>query len=104
MAILRQGRAFLPGPEERILTGDDVYVLTEPAGVAAVMAAFGHRERPARRVVMVGAGNVGLHLARILLREAPHISLKLIEADAARAAFVARELGAAVPGAASAMR
>jgi trk system potassium uptake protein TrkA len=96
VAILRQGRAFLPGPEERILTGDDVYVLTEPAGVAAVMAAFGHRERLARRVVMVGAGNVGLHLARILLREAPHISLKLIEADAARAAFVARELGAAV--------
>jgi trk system potassium uptake protein TrkA len=96
VAILRQGRAFLPDPEERILTGDDVYVLTDPAGVAPVMAAFGHRERVARRVVLVGAGNVGLHLARILLREAPYISLKMIEADAARAAFVARELGAAV--------
>ncbi|MCS6932365.1 MAG: Trk system potassium transporter TrkA [Acetobacteraceae bacterium] len=96
VAILRQGRAFLPDPEERILTGDDVYVLTEPAGVAPVMAAFGHRERVARRVVLIGGGNVGLHLARILLREAPHLSLKMIEADAARAAFVARELGSAV--------
>jgi trk system potassium uptake protein TrkA len=96
VAILRQGRAFLPDPEERILTGDDVYVLTEPAGVAPVMAAFGHRERVARRVVLIGAGNVGLHLARILLREAPNISLKMIEADAARAAHVARELGAPV--------
>jgi trk system potassium uptake protein TrkA len=60
------------------------------------MAAFGHRERAARRVVLVGAGNVGLHLARILLREAPYLSLKMIEADAARAAHVARELGASV--------
>lgn len=96
VAILRQGRAFLPEPEERILVGDDVYVLTEPAGVAPVMAAFGHRERVARRVVMIGGGNVGLHLARILLREAPYISLKMIEADAARAGMVARELGASV--------
>jgi trk system potassium uptake protein TrkA len=96
VAILRQGRAFLPNPDERILAGDDVYVLTEPAGVAPVMAAFGHRERVARRVVMIGGGNVGLHLARILLREAPYISLKLIEADAARAGMVARELGAGV--------
>lgn len=96
VAILRRGRAFLPEPGERILTGDDVYVLTEPSGVAPVMAAFGHRERVARRIVMIGGGNVGLHLARILLREAPHLSLKLIEADPARAAHVARELGGGV--------
>jgi trk system potassium uptake protein TrkA len=96
VAVLRQGRAFLPGSEERILTGDDVYVLTEPAGVAPVMAAFGHRERVARRIVVIGGGNVGLNLARILLRESPHLSLKMIEANAARAAIVARELGASV--------
>jgi len=96
VAIQRRGRVFLPNPAERIAVGDDVYVLTEPAGVARVMAAFGHRDQVARRIVLIGGGNVGLHLARMMLREAPHVSLKLIEADAARAAFIARDLGASV--------
>jgi trk system potassium uptake protein TrkA len=93
VAIIRNGRAFVPGGEDRTECGDDVYVVTEPATVDRIMAAFGHRERVARRVVLVGGGNVGLHLARMLAKEAPEVALKIIESGRERAAFIAGELG-----------
>jgi trk system potassium uptake protein TrkA len=96
VAVLREGHAFVPSGDDQVRCGDDVYVVTEPAALEGVMAAFGHRESVARRVVLVGGGNVGLHLARLLAREAPQVSLKLIEHGRERAEQVARELGSAV--------
>jgi trk system potassium uptake protein TrkA len=94
VAIFRDGRAFVPRGEDQVRCGDDIYVVTEPAALDRVMAAFGHAERVARRVLLIGGGNVGLHLAGILAREAPQVSLKLIEHGRERAEHVARELGA----------
>jgi trk system potassium uptake protein TrkA len=93
VAVIRNGRAFVPRGEDRAECGDDVYVVTEPAAVDRIMAAFGHRERVARRVVLVGGGNVGLHLARMLAREAPEVALKIIESGRERADHIASELG-----------
>src|SRR5918993_4544404 len=53
LAIVREGQAFVPGGQDRVECGDDVYVVTEPGRVDAVMAAFGHREQLARRVGIV---------------------------------------------------
>jgi trk system potassium uptake protein len=96
LAIVREGRAFVPRGRDRVECGDDVYVVTEPGRVDAVMAAFGHREQLARRVIIVGAGNVGLHLAQALQREAPLASLKMIEHSKPRAEQVSRQLGGGV--------
>ncbi|HEV7268084.1 MAG TPA: Trk system potassium transporter TrkA [Falsiroseomonas sp.] len=94
VAILREGQAFVPRGEDQVQCGDDVYVVTEPAAQDRVMAAFGHAERVARRVLLIGGGNVGLHLAQMLASDAPLVSLKLIEHGRDRADYVARELGA----------
>lgn len=93
LAVLRQGRCFTPDADDRIALGDDVYVLANTRDVGAVMAAFKHDEKPARRIVIVGGGNVGLHLARRLLKSSERLNLKVIEQDEARAKFAARELG-----------
>ncbi|MDQ4061348.1 MAG: Trk system potassium transporter TrkA, partial [Pseudomonadota bacterium] len=92
-AIIRDGRAFVPHGQDRLECGDDVYVVTEPARVGHVLAAFGHHEQVARRVVLVGGGNVGLSLAQTLVREAPLVSLKLIEHSKDRAEYVSQQLG-----------
>jgi trk system potassium uptake protein TrkA len=96
LAIIRDGGAFVPRGHDRIAYGDDVYVVVQPERMDAVMSAFGHREQVARRVVIVGAGNVGLHLAEALRREAPLVSLKMIEHSRERAEQVSRELGESV--------
>ncbi len=93
VALIRKGRSFVPEPQDRIELGDDAYVIARTDKVDEVMAAFGHRERVARRVVIVGAGNVGLHLARMLGRATPKVTIRIIERDRARAEYVSTELG-----------
>lgn len=93
LAVLRHGNCFIPDADDRVMLGDDVYVLTDSRDIGAVMAAFSHDETEARRIVIVGGGNVGLHLARKLQASSGRLNLKVIERDPARAKFAARELG-----------
>lgn len=95
MAVVRSGQCFVPDGHDTLQAGDDVYVVARTDKVDTVMAAFGHHERLARRIVIVGAGNIGMHLARKIQREAPSVDIKLVERDRARAEYVARELGGA---------
>jgi trk system potassium uptake protein len=76
--------------------GDDVYVITETSHVDRVMIFLGHEEQVARRVVIVGGGNVGLNLATRIARHAPYVSLKVVEHTRERAEYISRELGDAV--------
>ena len=92
VGIWRSNQGLVPHDDERLFAGDDVYFLCDGAHVARAMAAFGHEEQLARRVVILGGGNIGLYLARTVERDAPHVSLKLVELDKARAAYVAQNL------------
>jgi trk system potassium uptake protein TrkA len=96
VAIVRNGACFVPDPDDSLEPGDDVYVVAERERVAEVMLAFGHAEKVGRRLVIVGAGNVGLHLARKMRRTAPGLDIKIIEHNRARAEFVSQELGNSV--------
>lgn len=93
LAVLRQGRCFIPEADDRIAVGDDVYVLASTNSIDKVMAAFSHDEKQARRIVIVGGGNVGLHLAQKLRASSRRLNLKIIERDVERANLAARELG-----------
>jgi len=93
VAVVRGGRGFVPRGQDRIERGDDVYVVTEPHRVDGVMRLFGHTEQVARRIVIIGGGNVGLHLAKRLVAKAPSLSLKVVEHSRERAEFLAHELG-----------
>ena len=93
VGIVREGRAFVPSGRDRVQLGDDVYVVTEPQRADRIMSFFGHEEQVARRLVIVGGGNVGLHLARELTSSSSVFSLKLIEFSRERAEIISRELG-----------
>lgn len=92
VAVVRGDRAFVPSSTEQLQPGDDVYFTVDANHVARAMAAFGHEEREARRIIIVGGGNIGLFLASQLEAEQPGLSVKVIEADSARAEYVARQL------------
>jgi trk system potassium uptake protein TrkA len=92
-AIVRDGRAFVPRRDDQTEKGDDVYVIAETGHVDRVMSLLGHEEQVARRLVIVGGGNVGLSLAKRLARNPSVVSLKVIEHSRERAEFVSRELG-----------
>ena len=96
LGIVRNDRIIVPRGEDQMLSGDEVYFVTESGHLERSMAAFGHEEKEARRMVIVGGGNVGLFLADDLESTHGGLNLKLIEIDAERARFLTERLGRTV--------
>ncbi|MBB3065925.1 MULTISPECIES: Trk system potassium transporter TrkA [Limibacillus] len=96
VGVQRGGKGFVPRPEDELREGDDVYFIADSDHLQRAMASFGHEERAARRVIIVGGGNIGLNLAQSFEEKHPHVNLKLIEVDKGRAEFVARTLESTV--------
>ena len=81
LVILRQGRPLFVSGESQMLAGDDVYFAVDSEHVSRVMAAFGHEEPEARRVVIVGAGNIGIFLAQSIEASQPGANVKVVESS-----------------------
>jgi trk system potassium uptake protein TrkA len=95
VAIVRDGHARVPRSHDRIVRGDDIYIVAETQRVDRIMRFFGHEEEVARRVIIVGGGNVGLNLAKRIIQSSPATALRIIEHSRERAEFVSQELGEA---------
>ena len=92
VGIGRAGRTIVPAPEDQILPGDNVYIVAEASQRGRALAAFGYEEPEARRVIIIGGGNVGLFLAQYLEEHPASTNVKIIEASEARAQLIADEL------------
>lgn len=96
VAILREERPIVPDSDDQMLPGDEVYFVCEASHVTRALAAFGHEEPEARRIVIAGGGNIGLFLAQEIEANQPGVSLKLIELSPERANAVQQSLGRTV--------
>lgn len=94
--IIRDGQAMLPTGTAELQPGDDVYFVCETSHLERAMASFGHEEREARRLILVGGGNIGLNLAQQLEQKGSRVALKVIEVDKQRAERVAQTLKTSV--------
>ncbi len=92
VGIVRNGEGFLPTSSEHLLLNDEVYFVADSKHVPRVMAAFGHEEPEARRVIILGGGNIGCYLAREIEQHHPGVSAKVIEFDRERAEYAANML------------
>jgi trk system potassium uptake protein TrkA len=82
VAIYRRGTGIKPDGDTVIEDGDEVFFLAAGDYIRSVMTELRKDDAPARRVVIAGAGHIGLRLARTI--EKNH-QVKLIERDASRA-------------------
>lgn len=92
VAVIRNGRAFIPEREDRVELGDDAYVIAPTDQLPQVMKAFGHDEQLTHHLVIIGGGNIGIHLARKLTENGRGTNIKIIEHSKERAEEIAREL------------
>ncbi len=92
VGIVRGERKFVPRGDDQLLPRDEAYFVVETAHMARAMAAFGHEEPEAQRVIIVGGGNIGLCLALLLESAQPSTATKLIERDRDRAEYVAQRV------------
>lgn len=91
LGINHNGHFALPRPE-MILHGDDiVYFVVATEHVKKALALFGHEEKEARRIIILGGGNIGFSIAREL-EEEPEIQVKIIELSRQRAEEIVEAL------------
>ena len=88
-AIYRASKSVKPEGTTVIEDGDEVFFLAATENIRAVMKEMRKEEKPARRVVIAGGGNIGLRLASELEDKN---QVKLIERDVKRARRVSEQL------------
>ena len=57
-----------------------------------ILKAFGHDEKISKNVLIIGGGNIGLNLAKMLEENFEDLRIKIIEKDKLRAEEIANDL------------
>lgn len=92
VGIIRETKPIVPRGDDHLESGDEVYLVVDASHVARAMSAFGHDEPEARRVVIIGGGNIGQNLAAGIEEQFPGVSAHLIEIDKDTATAAAQML------------
>jgi len=92
-AIYRRDRAIVPKGNTIIEVDDEVFFIAAREHINAVMAELRRVERPFKRVMIAGGGNIGQRLARAI---EPYFSVKVIEYNKARCESLAESLNQSV--------
>jgi trk system potassium uptake protein TrkA len=88
-AIYRCGEVIQPRGDTTIKVDDEVFFIAAAGNIRAVMSELRRLEKPYKRLIIAGAGNIGRRLAEAL--EYKH-RVKLIETDRERASEIAARL------------
>jgi trk system potassium uptake protein TrkA len=79
-AILRDDNLIIPSGEDELLLNDEVFIIGKVETMPRVEDLFGKKKRgAAKKVIIVGGGNIGFSIARSLQRES--IDVTLVERD-----------------------
>ena len=92
-AIYRRGRAILPQGDTVIEAEDEVFFVAAHEHIPKIMVELRRVDKPVKRVMLAGGGNIGLRLARALQGQA---QVKIIERNPARAKYLSEQLENAV--------
>lgn len=92
VGILRGERMIAPRGEDQMLVGDEVFFVADKRHIGRALTVFGHEEQEARRIVVVGGGNIGLYLATEIEREHSSVRARVIELNKTRAEMIADRL------------
>jgi trk system potassium uptake protein TrkA len=88
-SIFRQGQQITPGGDTVIEVDDEVFFVAASKHIRAVMGELRKKDKPVRRVILAGGGNIGLRLASAIEGRS---QVKIIERDAERARVLSEML------------
>jgi len=80
---------------DEMKAGDKAYVVVSTEQINKLLSVFGHEEKVAQNILIIGGGNIGLHLAK-LLESTEGLRTKIIEKNKTRAEQIAGELSSAI--------
>jgi trk system potassium uptake protein TrkA len=88
-AVFRRGKPIVPKGNTVIEADDEVFCVAASEHINAVMAELRRVERPFRRVMIAGGGNIGTALAKAI---EPYFSVKIIDVNPDRCQELAEVL------------
>ena len=93
VAIFRGDQAIIPDGDTFVRAGDEVFCIADTEHIRQVMRELRKMDKPVKRVMIAGGGNIGLRLARSLESD---YQVKIIEFDKRRAEHIANQLSSAL--------
>jgi trk system potassium uptake protein TrkA len=96
LGALRKEKFVYLKKNDQMQEGDNVYLIISSVQLNAILKAFGHDEKIAKNVLIIGGGNIGLNLAKMLETHVDDIRIKIIEKDKKRAEEIANELSSSI--------
>ena len=89
VSIFREGAAIIPDGDTLIEVGDELFIIGAPEHIKTLLKAVRQKEKPVKRVMIAGGGNIGMRLAKTLEKD---YQVKLIEMDVEQAHRASEEL------------
>jgi len=96
LGAVRKEKFIYLKKNDKMIEGDNVYLVVSSEQLNAILKAFGHEEKIAKNVLIIGGGNIGLNLAKMMETNFEDIRIKIIEKDKKRAEQIANELSSSI--------
>ncbi len=92
-AVFRRGRPIVPDGHTVIEADDEVFFIAATKNIRKVMSELRKLDKPVKRVMLAGGGNIGKRLAEVL---ESHYQVKIVERNLERAKQLSEELGKSI--------
>ena len=92
LGISRDEKLFIAKKQDILTQGDHVYILVDKNHVKRAMSAFGYDEKPIKKIIIIGGGNIGFNLAKDLEKYQSDISVCIVENNEDRSKYIADQL------------
>ena len=96
VGLVRKEKFQFLKKEDKLLEGDSVYLVVSSDQLNEILKAFGHEEKISKKILIIGGGNIGFHLAKMLEENFEGSRVKIIEKDKTRAEEIATELTSSI--------
>jgi len=92
LGVIRDEKFLILSKTDKMKLNDKAYVVINSSQLNRTLAVFGHEEKIAKKILIVGGGNIGLNLAKNLEKSLEDARIKIIEKNKERAEQIVSEL------------
>ncbi len=92
LGVIRGDKFVILKKKDKMLVNDKAFVVVSASQMNTTLSAFGHEEKMAKKILIIGGGNIGFNLAKNLESHSEGARVKIIEKDKSRAELIANEL------------
>jgi len=92
LGVIRGEKFVILKKNDKMLIHDKAFVVINASQINTTLSAFGHEEKMAKKIIIVGGGNIGFNLAKNLETDSEGVRVKIIEKDKVRSELIANEL------------